>query len=104
MIKVYNSGAITTKDDSSQGIVAQSLGGGGGNGGFSFAGNITPILSASFSLGGSGNTAGDGSAVTVFNTGSIATGSITNNSDGDPDGSRKQVPRYLRPKRGRRRR
>ncbi len=77
LVNVNNSGAIATKSDSAQGILAQSVGGGGGNGGFSFVGNLTPILSTAFSMGGSGDSAGDGAAVTVTNSGSIATGSVT---------------------------
>ncbi len=76
-VNVYNAGAITTSQDLSQGIFAESVGGGGGNGGYSFAGNVTPLLSTSFSFGGSAAQGGAGEAVTVYNTGTIQTGSTS---------------------------
>ncbi|MCK9376587.1 MAG: hypothetical protein M0P73_10595 [Syntrophobacterales bacterium] len=76
-VYVYNAGAITTSKDLSQGIFAESVGGGGGNGGYSFAGNVTPLLSTSFSFGGSAAQGGAGGAVTVYNTGTLQTGSTS---------------------------
>jgi uncharacterized protein YhjY with autotransporter beta-barrel domain len=81
-VNVYNAGAIRTSQDLSQGIFAQSVGGGGGNGGYSFAANVTPLLAASFSFGGKASPGGAGGAVTVQNTGTIQTGStITHQND-----------------------
>lgn len=73
-VKVFNTGKITTAGDSARGIAAQSVGGGGGQGGG--AESTSEGGSASFNVsvggaGGSGNRAGG--AVTVTNTGSIAT-------------------------------
>jgi hypothetical protein len=40
-VSVTSAGRITTAKDDCHGIFAQSLGGGGGNGGFSIAGGIS---------------------------------------------------------------
>ncbi len=69
--------AVETQGDNSSGVVAQSIGGGGGNGGF----NVAPVLSGagtasgavSVGLGGSGDTGGDGGAVTLTSNGTILT-------------------------------
>ena len=63
-IAVYNADQILTAGILSEGILAQSIGGGGGNGGNS---------SGSYAIGGSGGTGAIGGAVTVNNTGVIAT-------------------------------
>ncbi len=63
-VRVENHGAIATVRERSRGIVAQSIGGGGGDGGSS--GGLS-------SVGGSGAGAGTGSTVTIANTGSIET-------------------------------
>ena len=66
--------AVTTHGDESRGIVAQSVGGGGGDGGFSVA--VTgggSIASMAFSLGGSGGAAGDGAAANVTSDANITT-------------------------------
>ncbi len=67
-VSVTHAGAIETQGDFSRGIVAQSIGGGGGSGGT--AGGLV-----SLSLGGVGSNGGSGSAVgvTVQGTGSILT-------------------------------
>jgi len=64
-VNVENAGAIMTEGSASRGIFAQSIGGGGGDGGLSVG---------LVSLGGDGNTAGDGGHVIVNNSGSIHTG------------------------------
>ncbi|WP_171878151.1 hypothetical protein [Mesorhizobium loti] len=67
---------ILTHGDGSNGILAQSIGGGGGDGGFSFAGTITGDskgLSLAASLGGFGGSGNDAGAVTVNSTGDITT-------------------------------
>jgi len=71
-VDVTNGGSITTSGDFSHGIFAQSVGGGGGNGGFSIDGTISDSGSgATSSVGGSGGAGGTGGAVTVTNTGTI---------------------------------
>lgn len=72
-VEVTNAGVITTDGDFSHGIFAQSVGGGGGNGGFSIAGTISESGSgATSSVGGSGGAGGDGGKVTVINSGTIS--------------------------------
>ena len=62
------------KDSHSYGIMAQSIGGGGGDGGFSVAGSFSKDgPGAAFSMGGSGGSGGDGDKVTVTNDGVITT-------------------------------
>ncbi len=70
---VNNGGTITTSGDASIGIAAQSIGGGGGNGGFAgtFAAGPT---SASVGIGGSGAAGGAAGQVDVNNFGAILTG------------------------------
>ena len=68
---------ITTHGDGANAILAQSIGGGGGNGGFSFAGTVSVPTGNSFSLaaslGGFGGSGGDAGVVTVDSAGSIVT-------------------------------
>ncbi len=64
-VTVGNSGSITTIGNKSIGIFAQSVGGGGGDGGSSSG----PLLS----VGGDGESGGDGGVVNVNNTGIIKT-------------------------------
>ena len=73
---VDNAGVIDTSGDGAHGIFAQSLGGGGGNGGIAIAGNFIigsdgakPLIT----IGGFGGDGGDGGDVTVTNSGSIIT-------------------------------
>ena len=55
-------------------ILAQSVGGGGGSGGFSIAGSVSAGKNGvSFSMGGGGGSAGGGEAVYVINSGIITT-------------------------------
>ena len=87
-VSVTNSGAITTLGERAYGILAQSIGGGGGSGGTSNAsansvllnpgqkidedGKVSPVgntYDASITVGGSGGTAGSGGPVMVDNTG-----------------------------------
>lgn len=72
-VLVDNYGSITTGGDLSLGIAAQSIGGGGGNGGF--AGTLTlGAVSASVGLGGQGEAGGKAGEVDVNNYGTIKTG------------------------------
>ncbi|MGO4129771.1 beta strand repeat-containing protein, partial [Inquilinus sp. YAF38] len=66
---------ITTSGSKSPGLVAQSVGGGGGNGGQAFSGSIGPGFAADVSVGGTAGAGGaGGSAVVEVTGGSIATG------------------------------
>jgi len=67
------SGGLFTFGQGSYGIFAQSLGGGGGNGGFSVAGGVNKSPSVNFSIGGFGAGGGDGKLVTVNSDALIST-------------------------------
>jgi len=69
--------SITTRGDEANGIFAQSLGGGGGTGGFAVAATGSFGFSASISLGGSGGTGGSAGTVTVGSAANPLLGSIT---------------------------
>ncbi len=70
-VTTYNS--LLTYGDRSSAILAQSIGGGGGNGGFAFAGAMSGVGSLSFALGGDGARGGSGANVAVDSHGNIAT-------------------------------
>ena len=75
-VMVDNQGKIDTKGAAAHGILAQSIGGGGGNGGIVISGNLNlanPVAAPLLSIGGSGGDGGDGGDVTVLNSGSIVT-------------------------------
>ncbi|MEL7114392.1 MAG: hypothetical protein AAGP08_02180 [Pseudomonadota bacterium] len=78
-VSVTNAQSLTATGASSRGIFAQSVGGGGGNGGIGLNGGITAPPDADsdkqvdFGLGGAGGTGGDGSKVFVSNSGEITT-------------------------------
>src|SRR5262249_35772143 len=78
-VTVTRNGATTTVGDFSDGIVAQSIGGGGGNGGLSVAGSLggPDSKQISASVGGFGGPGSFAQDATVINTGAITTGSIT---------------------------
>ena len=65
LVTVGNSGLIWTKGKDAHGVFAQSVGGGGGDGGSGLAGEV--------SIGGQGGVAGDGGEVRVTNSGVIMT-------------------------------
>lgn len=71
-VEVTNSGLVFTEEANSIGILAQSVGGGGGRGGASLA-TGTNKLNANISVGGSGGDGGKGGDVTVANTNWIET-------------------------------
>ncbi len=71
-VKVINNGSITTYGANSVGILAQSVGGGGGAASFSGAFNFTGGGNLTNTVGGGGN-GGNGGDVTVINKGSIIT-------------------------------
>jgi len=66
-------GTITTIGDRSRGIFAQSVGGGGGSGGYAFAGSIGPGVSLSVALGGKGAAGGAGGDVVLDSEADIGT-------------------------------
>ncbi|HKU14150.1 MAG TPA: hypothetical protein VJQ52_07115 [Steroidobacteraceae bacterium] len=73
-VDLFNSGTtIATLGARSYGLVAQSVGGGGGDGGFAIAGSIGKGPAANFALGGNGDEGGDSSDVTLNSSGTIAT-------------------------------
>ena len=72
-VTVKNNASLTANGDSADGILAQSVGGGGGTGAFSVAGNVGIATSSGFSLGGSGGKGGRGGTVDVTNGGLIVT-------------------------------
>ena len=76
-VRVTNNSLVKTLGTNSQGIFAQSVGGGGGSGGNT--GGLVAIA-------GSGAGAGNGGKVTVNNTGSIVTGTDNNSSRRDSAG------------------
>ena len=87
-VTVTNSGMLRTTQDDSDGIFAQSIGGGGGIGGNGHIGAIVSpppgtVSRSNFGktltigVGGSGGDSGDGKAVTVTNTNSIYTEGAT---------------------------
>jgi len=65
--------SIATFGDRSDGVLAQSVGGGGGNGGYAFAGSVGPDFSASLAIGGSGAAGGSADQVTARYNGVIMT-------------------------------
>ena len=67
------SGDIITYGNHSYGIIAQSIGGSGGDGGFSVAGGISASSSVNFSMGGSGGSAGAAGDVVLDSASSVNT-------------------------------
>jgi hypothetical protein len=72
-VNVTNTALLQTRQAGSVGLFAQSLGGGGGNGGFAISGGASGGAQVNFALGGSGAGGGDGKQTTVINEGSILT-------------------------------
>jgi hypothetical protein len=80
-VVLNSNGDIQTYSDFSRGLFAQSIGGGGGNGGYNIVANLTesgnPI---SIAVGGSGDTGGDaGDVEVVRGSAEVATGRISTN-------------------------
>jgi hypothetical protein len=69
LVEATVNGLINTHGNNSQGVVAQSIGGGGGNGGFNVSaggqGSLSGAGGIGVSLGGEGDGGGDGGAVTA---------------------------------------
>ncbi|WP_454812060.1 hypothetical protein [Labrys neptuniae] len=75
-VNIDSKGLITTLGDHAYGVLAQSIGGGGGNGGMSFAGAVGVSQNAvdvALSVGGFGGAAGTGGNVSVTRNGMITT-------------------------------
>ncbi|WP_378942151.1 autotransporter outer membrane beta-barrel domain-containing protein [Mesorhizobium sp. ANAO-SY3R2] len=68
IVELVNGAAVTTRGIQSHGLLAQSLGGGGGSGGFALA-----VGGPSLAIGGAGNAGGSSAKVTVRNTGELST-------------------------------
>jgi len=70
---VTNSGSILSNGAQAHGILAQSIGGGGGTGAAASAGNHLTKLEVNAEIGGNGGASGTGGTVKVTNSGSIST-------------------------------
>ncbi|HET9370846.1 MAG TPA: autotransporter-associated beta strand repeat-containing protein [Vicinamibacterales bacterium] len=70
---VINWSALTTSGDDAAGLYAQSLGGGGGSGGFNISGSGGGTGAFTLGVGGSGDSGGIASRVDVTNRGAIET-------------------------------
>ncbi|WP_235075861.1 autotransporter outer membrane beta-barrel domain-containing protein [Asticcacaulis sp. AC460] len=79
-VEVHAAGYITTRGSDSYGILAQSIGGGGGVGGLASNTVLRATASLNVGVGGKGGTGGVGGLVKVYNTAEITTGG--DNSDG----------------------
>jgi hypothetical protein len=73
-----NTGMVLTAGDRAMGIIAQAIGGGGGNGNLTFSGALNSAQTALVTIGGSGS--GNGGLASVANTGMIATGTMNGNT------------------------
>ena len=79
-VNLTNNGTVITTGDQAYGVEAQSIGGGGGNGGASLAGSVIlganqdgPNNSVAIAVGGKGGSGDVGGTVNVVQTGSIFT-------------------------------
>ena len=68
---VLNTGTLQTSGWKAHGIRAESIGGGGGSGGFSVGASVSEKVSGALAIGGEGGTASKGGKVTVTNQGAI---------------------------------
>jgi uncharacterized protein YhjY with autotransporter beta-barrel domain len=81
-VSVDNSGNVSTSGGLSYGIFGQSVGGGGGNGGFALSGALgisvedVPGGAAAISIGGKGGGASSGGRVSIENAGTIQSGGL----------------------------
>ena len=73
VVSQTNGGSVVTSGDAAHGMVAQSVGGGGGMAGGGTATASGGSLALAVGVGGSGGAGGDGGAVTGQNTGNILT-------------------------------
>lgn len=87
-VAVENSGTILVSGDGSKGIIAQNIGGGGGNGASGLNGTVDTGdgKAVTMSVGLSGGNGGSAGTVTVVNTGDIATDSSSGNEVSEAHG------------------
>ena len=74
LVDLYYAGVISTYGTTSNGLIAQSVGGGGGNGGATLSGSLSGgegSLGVSVGLGGSGGAAGDGGTRARVTSGTV---------------------------------
>lgn len=76
LVNVVSHSHIVTKGDDADGVFAESIGGGGGTGGFAISGAASDGVAITFNFGGKGGSGGDGKAVDVRNFGTIETGVV----------------------------
>ncbi|MCV2348290.1 autotransporter outer membrane beta-barrel domain-containing protein [Paucibacter sp. Y2R2-4] len=69
----YGRGAITTQGSGASALVAQSIGGGGGHGGYSVALSGAEFVAGTVSVGGSGGSGNHAGTVNVTNKGALTT-------------------------------
>ena len=78
IVNVEVNADVTTRGSDSGGVLVQSVGGGGGNGGFSVSAGIAGAgggaATVGVSLGGKGSAGGDGNTVTATVSGDVVTG------------------------------
>src|SRR6185437_7391475 len=80
-VTVTQVGNIATYGSASNGIQAQSIGGGGGNASFNFTGGVNKNTNGfALSIGGEGGSAGRAGDVTVTSTGNLATAGDNSNA------------------------
>ncbi len=79
-IDILDKGGIETQGDVADGILAQSIGGGGGNAGYAIAGTLSPTVSGTSAYGMSGGAGGNGAIVGVTQNGSVLTAGIESNA------------------------
>jgi uncharacterized protein YhjY with autotransporter beta-barrel domain len=72
-VSVETKGTLASEGANSSGILAQSIGGGGGNGGFSVAASVGLLAGVSVGVGGSGGSGGASDDVIVSNLSNIST-------------------------------
>ncbi len=72
-ILASGSGTVATAEDGSHGLFGQSVGGGGGNGGFSIALSASDTGAISFGIGGAGGEGGTSSTVVIKNAHQVTT-------------------------------
>lgn len=76
-VELTSTGNVWTQGDRSSGVIAQSVGGGGGNGGFGISGSVSGVGTnagaVAINLGGTGAAGGIGGAVTAHSSGTVLT-------------------------------
>jgi hypothetical protein len=79
-VDVDHVGTIVTSGDLSTGILAQSIGGGGGNAGFDLATSLLSRNSVSVTIGRRGGSGGVGGDVTVSSNGAVSTAGVSSSA------------------------